>query len=68
MRPGNPVDDCDSVTATLYAGRSATLPDAIPGSPVPVFDELVLTNAGNGVYTATVGVNRAVCAAREHEL
>jgi hypothetical protein len=51
--PGStlPVDDCENVIATLYAGRSQVDPDTIPGSPVPDFTNLTLEFTSDGVYT-----------------
>jgi hypothetical protein len=45
-----PIDDCENVRATLYAGRSQVDPDTIPGSPVTEFNNLGLTFVASGVY------------------
>ena len=43
-QPPTPVDYC-TVVATLYAGRSQTNPDFIPGTPVPGLQNLELVHA-----------------------
>lgn len=53
--PPTPIDDCDSVTATLYAGRSASDPDFLPGTVVAAFENLTLTHTSNGQYQVEVG-------------
>ena len=45
-----PVDNCDSVVATLYAGRDITNPDLTPGVPVPELEGVALTHTSNGQY------------------
>jgi hypothetical protein len=53
---GNAVNDCDSVIATLYAGRSATNPDLIPGLPVPSFTSVSFTSTPElpGLYEGDI--------------
>lgn len=45
-----PVDTCDSVVATLYAGRDIANPDLTPGVPVPELEGVTLTHTSNGQY------------------
>ena len=50
---GNPINNAN-VVATLYSGRSATNPVAVPGTAVPPINGLVLTFIANGQYSAAV--------------
>jgi len=52
---GNPINNA-VVTATLYAGRSRTVPEQVPGTTVPPIVNLSLpyVAASAGVYTANV--------------
>jgi hypothetical protein len=52
-----PVDGCDSVVASLYAGRNIDYPEDVPGTVVPEFDALELedTGEGTGTYQAALG-------------
>jgi hypothetical protein len=53
--PPLPIDDCSSVVATLYAGRSTTNPDFIPGTAVPAFSNQTLVHTSDGNYEVEVG-------------
>src|SRR3954464_3315506 len=53
--PAVPIVDCQTVVATLYAGRSATNPDLVPGTPVPTFNNVALSSFGDGNYSADIG-------------
>jgi hypothetical protein len=57
--PGSflPVNDCTGVVATLYAGRSLTNPDLIPGTPVSELEDLELIFVADGVYAGEVGAD-----------
>jgi hypothetical protein len=49
-----PVDTCDSVIATLYAGRDIANPDLEPGTPVPELEAETLAHTSNGQYTVAL--------------
>jgi hypothetical protein len=51
-----PVDDCDSVVASLYAGRNIDYPDDVPGTVLPEFSGLVLVDTGAGTGTYKVAI------------
>lgn len=53
---GTPVNDATAITATLYDGRSISLPEDVPGEPVEGFDGIELEYVADsaGVYEGTI--------------
>jgi hypothetical protein len=53
---GQPVNDATAVTATLYSGRSISIPDIDPGTPVTDFDNVTLeyVTDSDGIYEADI--------------